>query len=87
MYANSGVRERPFILRISAQLRTLCRFKNTFPGVHESGRDIFLGWSFEVHKKIFLKTLKNMFENEVQCMAVTKSHGTPRLASRHTVLS
>ena len=61
MYANSGVRERTFNLRISAQLRTLWRFKNTFPGVHESGGDLFLGWSFEVGKKIFNKTSKKMF--------------------------
>src|SRR4029434_2891448 len=33
------------------------RVKNTFPGVH-----LFLGWSYEVRKK----TLKKMFENEVQ---------------------
>ena len=66
MYANSGVRERAFSLRISAQLRTLWRFKNTFQGVHESGGDLFLGWSFEVRKKIIKKTFKKMFENEVQ---------------------
>ena len=34
--------------RISAQLRTLLRFKNTIPGFHESGGDLFLRWSFEV---------------------------------------
>ena len=56
MYANSGVRERTFNLRISAQLRTLWRFKKTFPGVHESGGDLFLSWSVEVGKKIFKKT-------------------------------
>ena len=72
MYANSGVRERTFNLRISAQLRTLWRFKNTFPGVHESGGDLFLGWSFEVGKKIFKKTLKKMFENEVHCFLTTQ---------------
>src|SRR4029434_4905484 len=36
MYANSGIRERVFNLRISAKLRTLWWFKNTFPRVHES---------------------------------------------------
>ena len=66
MYANSGVRERAFNLRISAQLRTLWRFKNKFPAVHESGGDLFLGWSFEIRKKIFKKTRKKMFENEAQ---------------------
>ena len=40
MFANSGVRERAFNLRISAQLSTLWRFKNTFPHVHESGGDL-----------------------------------------------
>src|SRR4029434_8142017 len=46
--------------------------KNTFPGVHESGGDLFGGWSFEVGKKIFKKTLKKMFENEVQCFLTTQ---------------
>src|SRR4029434_85197 len=72
MYANSCVRECAFILRISAQLRTLWRFKNKSPGVHGSNGDIFLGWSFEVGKKIFKKTLKKMFENEVHCFLTTQ---------------
>ena len=45
--------------------------KNTFPGVHESSWDLFWGWSFEVGKKIFKKTLKKMFENEVHCFLTT----------------
>ena len=61
-----------FNLRISAQLRTLWQFKNTFPGVHGSGGDLFLGWSFEVGKKIFKKTLKKMFKNEVHCFLTTQ---------------
>ena len=65
LYENWGAREHAFNLRISAQFRTLWWFKNTFPGVHESGGDIFLGWSFEV-RKLFKKTLKKMFKNEVQ---------------------
>ena len=67
MYANSGVRELAFNLRISAQLRTLWRFKSTFPHVHESGRGLSEGWSYEVCKKTFKKTLKKMFENEFHC--------------------
>src|SRR4029434_6140670 len=69
MYANPGAREHAFNLRISAQLRTLWRFKNTFPGVHESGGDLFLRWSFEARKKILKKTLKKTFENEAQCLS------------------
>ena len=72
MYAKSGVRECAFNLRISVQLRTLWRFKKTFPGVHESGGDLILGWSFEVHKKIFKKTRKKMFENEAHCLPYDK---------------
>ena len=48
-----------------------CTAKNTlktFPGVHESGGDLILGQSFEVHKKIFKKTLKKMFEKEAHCL-------------------
>src|SRR4029434_4644020 len=41
LYENPGARECTFNLRISAQLRTLWRFKNTFPCVHESGGDLF----------------------------------------------
>src|SRR4029434_5229017 len=72
LYENSGARECAFNLRISAQLRKLWWFKNTYPGVHESGGDLFLGWSFEVGKKIFKKTLKKMFENEVHCFLTTR---------------
>ena len=64
IYANSGVREHAFNLRISAQLRTLWHFKKTFPGVHERARDLILGLSFEVHKK--------MFENEAHYLAYDK---------------
>src|SRR4029434_9312797 len=46
--------------------------KNTFTGVHESSGDLFLGWSFEVGKNIFKKTLKKMFENEVHCFLTTQ---------------
>ena len=54
MYANPGARERAFNLRIlirGAQLTTLWLRKNTFSGVHESGRRLFLRWSSEVRKK------------------------------------
>ena len=70
MYANPGVRERVFNLRDligGAQLRALWLCKNQFPGIHESGGDLFLRWSFEVRKKIFKKTLKKKFGNEAHC--------------------
>src|SRR4029434_3354354 len=61
MYANPGARDRTFNLRIlirGAQLTTLWLRKNTFSGVHESGRGLFLRWSSEVRKKTCSNAVK-----------------------------
>ena len=42
LYENSGARERAFNLIITEQLQTFWQFRNTFLGIYESSRDLFL---------------------------------------------
>src|SRR4029434_1323708 len=76
MYANSGLREHTFNLRISAQLRTHFQaFINP--------AEIFS----EVGKKIFTKTLKKMFENEVHCFLTTQCFQLLNCIASHRIAS